>query len=480
VLVVDADTGAVVLDTTRPQRVGVALGDPSDKRFTALAPRWKGSGQFRVGGIQGAYSRFPAAPGNANHWYAVALADRPAIATTGVGVAPAVLVALALLLMGYGVVVLRRGQRLLVDAANTDPLTGLHNRRRLVADLKAQGGRASEHNPLLLILCDLNGFKAYNDMFGHPAGDTLLTRLGAALSAALDGRATAYRIGGDEFCVLAQPGRDGVAEVIESTVRALSERGDGFTVAASHGSVLLTDQTVDPPEAMRLADQRMYAQKSTGRIPADAQTANALLRVLHERDPELTGRLARTGELAAQAAGRLGLSAADQALVRQAGQLHDVGKLAVPDGILHQTSPLGPADWAFVQQCPTIGERITAAAPALAPLAPLIRACRERVDGAGYPDRLSGDEIPIGARIIAACSALVAMTSYRPYAATRDTAAALAELDRAAAASSTPPWWRHSTRWWPSRRFRAPPADRPIRTLRTRRSGRRRFRSARR
>ena len=163
-------------------------------------------------------------------------------------------------------------------------------------------------------------------------------------------------------------------------------------------------------------------------MPADAQTANALLRVLHERDPELTGRLARTGELASQVARHLGLSAADQAQVRQAAQLHDVGKLAVPDGILRQTSPLGPADWAFLQQCPTIGERITAAAPALAALAPLIRSSRERFDGTGYPDRLAGDQIPIGARIIAGCSAFVAMTSYRSYAATRTTAGALEEL----------------------------------------------------
>jgi diguanylate cyclase (GGDEF)-like protein len=339
---------------------------------------------------------------------------------------------MALLLMCYGAVALRRGQRLLVDAANTDSLTGLHNRRRLVADLKAGVARAAEHNPLLLILCDLNGFKAYNDMFGHPAGDALLARLGVALVAALDGRGVAYRIGGDEFCVLAQPGRDGIDDVVERTVRALAERGDGFSITASHGSVLLPDRTLDPAEAMRLADQSMYEQKSSCRMPADAQTASALLRVIEERDPDLTGRLARTGEIAAQVACRLGLSAADQAQVRQAGQLHDIGKVAVPDSILHHRGPLQPADWAFLQQCPTIGERITGAAPALAPLAPLIRASRERFDGTGYPDRLSGDEIPLGARIIAACSAVVAMTSYRPYAETRDIAGAIAELDGSA------------------------------------------------
>ena len=102
------------------------------------------------------------------------------------------------------------------------------------------------------------------------------------------------------------------------------------------------------------------------------------------------------------------------------------------DSLLAQTTPLDPADREFLQQCPNIGERITAAAPALAPLAPLIRSARERFDGTGYPDRLSTDQIPLGARIIAACSALAAMTSPRPYAPARTTVNALAELHRAA------------------------------------------------
>jgi response regulator RpfG family c-di-GMP phosphodiesterase len=221
-------------------------------------------------------------------------------------------------------------------------------------------------------------------------------------------------------------------------VQALFERGDGFSISASHGSVLLPDQTLDPAEAMRMADRRMYEQKAAERMPADAQTANALWRVLEERDPELTGRLARTAELAGQVARSLGLSPTEQTRVRQAAQLHDIGKVAVPDSILYQRAPLQPAEWAFLRQCPTIGERITAAAPALAPLAPLVRSSRERFNGTGYPDRLSGDQIPLGARIIAVCSAVVAMTSYRPYATERDTAGALAELHGSAGTQFDP------------------------------------------
>jgi diguanylate cyclase (GGDEF)-like protein len=325
-------------------------------------------------------------------------------------------------------VALQRGQLVLVSAANTDPLTGLLNRRRLVTDLKTSVRRATPDDPLLLILCDLNGFKLYNDTFGHPAGDALLARLGDALALALCGRGSAYRIGGDEFCVLARPGLDGVAAMVEGTVRALAERGDGFAITASAGAVLLPTDTRDTMEAMRLVDQRMYEHKAASRIPADTQTTNALLCALKERDPGLTQRLARTAELAEDVGQRLGLPPADLARVRQAAQLHDIGKVAVPDGLLAQRPPLGPAGWEFLRQCPTIGERIAAAAPALAALAPLIRSSRERFDGTGYPDQLSGDQIPLGARIIAACSALAAMTSTRPHAPARTTADALAEM----------------------------------------------------
>jgi diguanylate cyclase (GGDEF)-like protein len=428
VLVVDADTGAIVFDTATPQRVGAPLGDPGDRRFASLPNRWKAAGQLQIGDRLGAYQRVTDTPGNANHWYTVALAAHPATPFAGVGAVAIIVVGVSVVLIAYVGAALRRGQLVLVTAANSDPLTGLHNRRRLAADLKAGLRRATDADPLLFVLCDLNGFKIYNDTFGHPAGDALLTSLGGALAEALRGRGGAYRIGGDEFCTLAQPGIDAVGGSVNRTVRALTMHGDGFAISASHGAVLLPTDTSDPAEAMRLADQRMYEQKTSGRVPADTQTTNALLRALQERDPGLTQRLDRTAQLATQVGERLGLPALELTRIRQAAQLHDIGKVAVPDSLLAQAPPLEPAAWEFLQQCPTIGERITAAAPALAPLAPLVRSCRERFDGTGYPDRLAGDQIPLGSRIIAACSALAAMTSPRPYAAARTVTAALAEM----------------------------------------------------
>ena len=438
VLVVDADTGQVVINSLRPQQIGAPLGDPTDTRFRPLVGGWATAGQLQLDGHQTAYQRIAAQPGNANNWYVVSMANTAADALSGVGALPFVLVVAALLLIGFLLVALRRGQKALVAAANTDALTGLCNRRRLVADLDAELARATDADPVLLMLCDLNGFKAYNDTFGHPAGDALLARLGAALSRDLGGRGRAYRIGGDEFCVLARPGRDNIHEIIELARWALSEHGEGFAITTSHGAILLPTDASTATDAMRLVDLRMYENKNSSRVPADLQTVNALLRAVHERDPEWAQRLIATADLAGAVCQQLGLPAAEAARIRQAAQLHDVGKVGIPDEILRKPVRLTPDEWAYVQQAPSIGERITLSAPALAAVAPLVRSARERYDGTGYPDGLAGDDIPLGARIIAACAALAAMTSDRPYADRRDTAAALDELNRSAGTQFDP------------------------------------------
>ena len=438
ILVVDGDTGQVVINSTRPQQMDAPLGDPADTRFRTIVHGWADSGQLRLGAHQAAYQRVTTTTGNANNWYVVSVANEASDATTGIGVLPFLIVLATLLIIAFLLVALRRGQKALVSAAHTDVLTGLCNRRQLVADLEADLGRATDADPVLLILCDLNGFKVYNDTFGHPAGDALLTRLGAALGHEVATRGRAYRIGGDEFCVLVRHGLGAVDDVVEAATRALSEHGEGFSITASHGAILLPIEASTASEAMRIVDLRMYENKNNSRVPADMQATNALLGALKERDGEWADRLRSTADLADVVCRRLGLPAAEQARIRLAAQLHDVGKVGIPDDILRKPGPLTSDEWAFVQQVPSIGERIAAAAPALASVAPLIRSARERFDGTGYPDGLAGEDIPPGSRIIAACAALTAMTSERPYARRRDLPEALAELRRSAGTQFDP------------------------------------------
>ena len=300
-------------------------------------------------------------------------------------------------------------------AAETDPLTGLGNRRALMADLETRSGEASPELPVVLAIFDLDGFKAYNDSFGHPAGDALLTRIARRLEDAVEQEGRAYRMGGDEFCVLAHTSPVQALELIDGASAALEDEGDGFSIGASRGTALIPTDTTDPHEALRIADTRMYARKSLGRTSAGRQSADVLLSVLSERDPELGGHIDGVAEMCVEVGRALGLDEGELPALRAAGALHDIGKLAIPDTILSKPGPLTEPEWEFVRRHTVIGERILRAAPALAPVGPLVRSSHEHFDGSGYPDGLRGDEIPLPSRIVSVCDAFDAMTSPRPY-----------------------------------------------------------------
>ena len=324
------------------------------------------------------------------------------------------------------------------DEALTDHLTGLPNRRALTRRLERDLPDASDDRPLVLALFDLDGFKLYNDTFGHPAGDALLVRLADRLRDYLDGRGVAFRMGGDEFCAIFDPGSQMIEPIVDGAGLALSEHGEAFSIGCSYGSILLPREAQHAVDALRIADQRMYAQKSAGRISAGAQSRDVLLRVLVERNPELSDHLRNVAELAEAVAGRLSLSDDEVEQIRHAAELHDIGKMAIPDAVLNKPGPLDPAEWEFMRRHTLIGERIIAAAPALTTEATLVRSSHERWDGAGYPDGLAGAAIPLGARIITVADAFDAMIAERTYAESRQPTAALAELRRCAGGQFDP------------------------------------------
>ncbi len=323
--------------------------------------------------------------------------------------------------------------------SNQDALTGLANRRKLNEDLARAYDPETASDDAVLVLCDLDGFKSYNDTFGHPAGDALLARLGRKLQHAVAHCGNAYRLGGDEFCVLADVQSDGVDDLRRRALEALHESGDGFEIACSCGLARLREETRDAEHALRLTDQRLYAAKAQSQHSAGRQTSDVLLLAMAERHPPLDNHNDDVTALAEQVARRLdGLADIEVARISRAAELHDVGKLAIPDCILTKPGALSEEEWAFVRRHTIIGERILSAAPALAASALLVRSSHERYDGAGYPDGLAGDAIPLGARIIAACDAYAAMTSGRPYKAAVGTDEAQAELRRCAGTQFDP------------------------------------------
>ena len=421
--IVDTSTGAVIADADHPELPAGPLGMPDDHRFAKVT-----AGRAEVDGHLAAVKPVNRHAGNANHWVVVASTREP-FPSLLASLSPAAIVLLlgGLALIVFAALGIRSARRELEEAAATDGLTGLPNRRSLVFDLERLAPRATVADPLALLLFDLDGFKGYNDTFGHLAGDALLTRLGGRLAEAvapLDGQA--YRLGGDEFCVVGDARQ--LAHIEAAASAALSESGEGFAVTSSYGAVVMPSETTDAVEALRIADQRMYQHKGAGRAGAEDQSKAVLLRMLVERNPELGEHVGGVADLARDVAAELGVVGDDLRDVVHAAELHDIGKMAVPDEILNKPGPLDDAEWEFMRTHTLIGERVLAAAPALAPVAKLVRSSHERWDGGGYPDGLSGQDIPLGARIVFACDAFDAITTPRPYARARNIADAIAEL----------------------------------------------------
>ena len=309
--------------------------------------------------------------------------------------------------------------------ALTDPLTGLHNRRALMRNLDDLLAQATPHQHVILATFDLNGFKRYNDTFGHPAGDALLERLSVRLAATVAGAGTAYRVGGDEFCILLSHGND---HLVGAASTALSEAGEGFTVTTAHGAIVIPDEADAVETALKLVDERLYGNKLSR--DAGSDTIEALLRTLRESEPEIESHLGNVGSLAREVARELRLVGEEVDEVTRAAQLHDIGKLAIPDAILHKPGPLSESEWEFMRSHAVIGERILASAPPLAPVARIVRSSHERWEGGGYPDGSAGEEIPRGSRIIFACDAYDAMTNGREYRPACSAQEAVAELRR--------------------------------------------------
>ena len=202
----------------------------------------------------------------------------------------------------------------------------------------------------MLVLFDLDGFKAYNDRFGHPAGDALLARLARRIGRRRRRRRPAYRMGGDEFCVVAsrrpraRRGRSRAARA------ALPSRARGSSIGASRCRRDLPTEAADARRALQLADQRLYANKQRepplGRAPGPRRARCARSR---ERRPSSRDHLADVAELAAAvaAAARPGRRGDRRRAI--AAELHDIGKIAIPDAILEKPGPLDEEEWEFIR-----------------------------------------------------------------------------------------------------------------------------------
>ena len=202
--------------------------------------------------------------------------------------------------------------------------------------------------------------------------------------------------------------------------------------------MIVPDEAEDPEQALRVADARMYDEKHERRETSGRGSTEVLLNALAERNAELARHLHGVGDLAAAVARKLGEPPDEIRRIQRAGELHDVGKVAVPDAVLNKPGVLDDNEWAAVRDHTIIGQRIISGDPALRRVADIVRSSHEHYDGRGYPDGLAGSEIPLGSRIVSVCDAFDAITMDRPYSPARAAEAALAELRRAAGTQFDP------------------------------------------
>jgi len=172
--------------------------------------------------------------------------------------------------------------------------------------------------------------------------------------------------------------------------------------------------------------------------PTSREWADVMLRALSEAGGPGPAHFNQVAQLSRTTAERLGVAAPEVPQVALAGRLHDVGKVAIPVAILAKPGPLDAGEWETMRTHAEIGERILRAAPAFSDVALLVRHHHERHDGGGYPDRLAGERVPVGSRVITVCAAFTAMMKQRPYSDAITVAEAIAELRRCAGAQFDP------------------------------------------
>jgi diguanylate cyclase (GGDEF)-like protein len=337
--------------------------------------------------------------------------------------------------------------------ALTDPLSGLGNHRSFQERLKHELLRAeAEDEPFTLCMIDVDDFKRINDLYGHPVGDRVLASVGRRLRQ----NGEAFRLGGDEFALLL-PGvtADEALSTASSVLARIGslELADVGSVTASAGIAGFPHQAFDRDELIRLADSALYWAKEHGKNrvhvyrpdvvelaelrrlahgpdrAARFRAAASLAKAVDARDTYTGSHSTRVAELSAWIAHRLGLDREHIELTRLAGSLHDLGKLAIPEEILRKPGPLTDPERLVLQRHPEIGHRMLESL-GVDPVAEWVLHHHERWDGTGYPERLCGEEIPLGARIIFVADAYDAMTSDRAYRGRLTPREAIEELER--------------------------------------------------
>lgn len=326
--------------------------------------------------------------------------------------------------------------------ANTDELTGLYNHRSFHERIEQEIARGSRFGGTFsLIMLDIDLFKAYNDIYGHLAGDQVLRKVGRYLENSVRSIDLAFRYGGEEFVVILPEARldDAykVAERIRKTIESKTS-SRAMPITASLGVGNWPNDGVMKEEVIGLTDAALYRAKQTGRNrtclssdvlkpetsligieleskPRALSIIYALAATVDAKDSYTYGHSRKVSEYAVAVSEKLNMPQDKVNNIRAASLLHDIGKVGVPDSILNKKEPLTDEEWKPIKEHPKLGVEILRHVIDLANCLPTILHHHEHYDGSGYPAGLKGKQIPLEARVLSVADAYDAMTSPRPY-----------------------------------------------------------------
>lgn len=321
-----------------------------------------------------------------------------------------------------------------------DVLTGLYNRAYFEEELERYN--FPRYYPLSIVMLDVNGLKVINDTFGHSEGDRLLQHLSQTLTSVSRQGDILARIGGDEFAVLLpSTSSEEAHEFCERIKHACQQdkiKPIYLKLNISLGHTTQEGEYKDINSLLKEADRNMYQDKLFNGKSREKHFLEAFRIILAERDPHTSDHAQRLQELALSLGKRVGLSEYQLGNLKLLALLHDIGKIGIPDSILFKTYILTPSEWKKMREHSRIGYRMAKNIPDFAPIAQEILYHHEHWDGAGYPDGLKGEKIPLLSRIISIVDAYDVMQFRRPYKGAVSKTKALKEIKRCAGTQFDP------------------------------------------
>ncbi len=352
----------------------------------------------------------------------------------------------------------------ITSLAVTDGLTGINNHRHFQERLSEEVEISKRYGRnLSLLILDVDNFKTFNDIYGHQAGDDILKTIASVMEDQIRKTDFAARYGGEEFTAIMPETNFSGAKILSERLRKkiasrqhVLPNGEQALVTVSIGFASMPDNANEKTELIQMADKALYFAKEHGRnmaygfapgivpgkegemIETAPYAAENIAHMVDSRSPYTKGHSAEVARLATLLAGKMGLLDHDIESLRLASILHDVGTIHIPERILNKPGELTEEEQKVIMAHPTLAEMVLKKFPLIDDVLPTILYHHERYDGNGYPAGISGDDIPVHARILAIAEAFHAMISPRPYKKKLTADEAISELEQGAGSQFDP------------------------------------------